>query len=50
MGEYGFTNASSLRVTLNQLVDDQFIYVGQDGPDTWYEINDVLFARWLARM
>jgi AAA+ ATPase superfamily predicted ATPase len=50
MQEFGFTNASSLRVTLHQLMDDQFVYEGQDGPDTWYEINDVLFARWLERL
>jgi hypothetical protein len=31
-------------------MDDQFVYEGQDGPDTWYEINDVLFARWLERL
>jgi hypothetical protein len=50
MREYGFTNASALRVTLTQLVNDQFIYNGQEGPDTWYEINDVFFARWLERL
>jgi hypothetical protein len=50
MQEYGFSNASSLRVTLHQLVGDQFVYEGQDGASTWYEINDVLFARWLERL
>jgi hypothetical protein len=50
MQEFGFTNASSLRVTLHQLMDDQFVYEGQDGSETWYEINDVLFARWLERL
>ncbi len=46
VSKYGLRAASSVRTSLEMLVDKELVYPGQDG----YVVYDRLFAEWLRRL
>ena len=48
LSRHGFTNASSIRRAAESLKKAQFFYHGIDQEESWLELHDVLFSRWLS--
>ncbi len=50
MKRHNFYNASSLKKSLGSLIKDQLIYKSTNQGVAQYEIQDVFFSKWLARL
>ena len=49
MKKHGFTNASSLKRSIESLYSNQLLYRGIDQEKTWIEIQDIFLRIWLMR-